>query len=822
MENKFTGKAQNILNLAVSHAQELGSTYVGSEHILLGLLEERDSVASRMLYKRGIVYGKIKSDISENSIPSTKTHLNLNNLTPRAKKIVENSYKLSSKHGQNMIGSEHLLYSLLNENDCPAVKILEENGLYVQEMQTDILAFIQLSQKSNKQTESKRKDEKPSPLESFSKDLIFLAKQGKIDPTLCREKETERMVQILSRRTKNNPCLIGEPGVGKTAVVEGLASRIADGNVPPMLKNKTIYALDIPSLIAGAKYRGEFEDRMKNVMQECKINPNIILFIDEIHTIIGAGSAEGAIDAANILKPALARGEIQIIGATTLAEYRKHIEKDSALERRFQPIRVAEPTIEETEKILLGLRSRYENHHGLKISNEAISGAVDLSVRYINDRFLPDKAIDLIDEAASRVKIKGYSSPSLLETKQNELNNILLEKENALILSDFEKIKDLKIKQTTLEKSIERLRKKASHSPPLTVEYNDVAKVVTDWTGIPVDKLLEAEGNKLLSLEKQLKQRIIGQDEAIKLISGAIRRGRIGLKSPEQPTGSFIFIGPTGVGKTELCIALSEILLGTKNALLRFDMSEYMEKHSISKLIGAPPGYVGYGEGGLLTEKVRRNPYCLILFDEIEKAHPEIFNLLLQILEDGTLTDSQGHKVSFKNSLIVMTSNLGSINSSKENSLGFFNSNDKKSQAKEREKNIKKALERTFKPEFLGRIDEVVIFNSLSKESLEEISLLMLATLSNRIERLGIELEFDQSIVSKIALEAYEDGSGARKIRHTIRRLIENPLSIKMIAGEFEKNDSILAILEDENIVFKKLTTINCKKRENKTNLSNV
>ncbi len=813
MENKFTGKAQNALNLAIAHAQELGSTYIGSEHILLGLLDERDSVASRMLYKRGIVYSKIKTDISENTIPNAKTYLNLNNLTPRAKKIVENSYKLSSKHGQSMIGSEHMLYSLLNESDSPAVKILEENGLYVQELQSDILAFIQLSQKSNKQTENKRKDEKSSPIENFSKDLISLAKQGKIDPTLCREKETERMVQILSRRTKNNPCLIGEPGVGKTAVVEGLASRIADGNVPPMLKNKTIYALDIPSLIAGAKYRGEFEDRMKSVMQECKTNPNIILFIDEIHTIIGAGSAEGAIDAANILKPALARGEIQIIGATTLGEYRKHIEKDSALERRFQPIKVAEPTIDETEKILFGLRERYEKHHGLKISDEAIIGAVDLSVRYINDRFLPDKAIDLVDEAASRVKIKGYSSASPLEITKNKLNNLFLEKEMALIENDFEKIKELKLKQITLEKSIEKLTKKAIQLPSLTVEYEDVAKVVTDWTGVPVDKLIEAESNKLLSLESELKSRIIGQDEAIELISCAIRRGRIGLKSPEQPTGSFIFVGPTGVGKTELCVALSEILFGTKNALLRFDMSEYMEKHSISKLIGSPPGYIGYGEGGLLTEKVRRNPYCIILFDEVEKAHPEIFNLLLQILEDGTLTDAQGHKVSFKNALIVMTSNLGSINPSKTNSLGFFNLNDEKSKSNEREKSIKKALESTFKPEFLGRIDEIVIFNSLSKESLEKICMLMLTTLSERLKKLGIELEFDKSVTSKIVLEAYEDGSGARKLRHKIRRLIENPLSVKMISGEIEKDDSIIALLDNENIVFKKLTNANCNKK---------
>ena len=688
MENKFTGKAQHILTKALEHAQSFGHTYIGSEHLLLGLLEERDSVASRMLNKRGISYIKIKEDISSTTVISEKTSLTLGDFTPRVRKIIENAYKLSEKNKQIMVGSEHLLYSLLNESDCLAVRVLEENGLYVQEMQNDILTFIQLSQKSSKSNDRKKKDEKPSPLESFSKNLINLAREGKIDPTLCREKETERMIQILSRRMKNNPCLIGEPGVGKTAVVEGLANRIANGNVPPTLKNKIIYALDIPSLIAGAKYRGEFEDRMKGVMSECQSNPNIILFIDEIHTIIGAGSAEGAIDAANILKPALSRGEIQVIGATTLHEYRKHIERDSALERRFQPIKVDEPSIAETEKILFGLRDRYESHHGLKISDDAIRGAVELSIRYINDRFLPDKAIDLVDEAASRVKILHFSSPTPLEVAKSELEDVLHQKELALENDDLSKIKSLKRKQTEIEKNITKLTKKGSleiaQAQNLSVEYEDIAKVVTDWTGVPVSRLIEAESDKLLSLEGQLKSRIIGQDEAITLISQAIRRGRMGLKNPEQPTGSFIFVGPTGVGKTELCIVLSEILFGSKNALLRFDMSEYMEKHSISKLIGAPPGYVGYNEGGLLSEKVRRNPYCIVLFDEIEKAHPEIFNLMLQILEDGTLTDAQGRKISFKNSLIVMTSNLGTKNNTTFNSVGFFNSNDEKSQGKER------------------------------------------------------------------------------------------------------------------------------------------
>ena len=807
MENKFTGKAQRALTLALSNAQSMGNTYIGSEHLLLGLLEERDSVASRMLNKRGISYNKIKEDISQTAVKGEKTSLSLSDLTPRVRKIIENAYKLSEKNKQAMIGSEHILYSMLNENDCLAVRLLEQNGLYIQEMQSDILTFIQLSQKPVKTNDNKRKEEKPPQLlEGFSKNVVLLAKQGKIDPTLCREKETERMIEILSRRTKNNPCLIGEPGVGKTAVVEGLATRIAEGSVPPTLKGKIIYALDIPSLIAGAKYRGEFEDRMKGIMQECQSNPNIILFIDEIHTIVGAGSAEGAIDAANILKPALSRGEIQVIGATTLYEYRKHIERDSALERRFQPIKVNEPSAEETERILFGLRERYENHHGLKIGDDAIRGAVELSIRYINDRFLPDKAIDLVDEAASRVKIRQFSTPTPLEIAQNELEQALHDKEIALESSDLKKVKALKRKQGELEKKIARLNKKSEpaddKASTLTVEYEDIANVVTDWTGVPVSRLIEEESNKLLFLEEQLKSRIIGQDRAIELISQAIRRGRMGLKNPDAPTGSFIFVGQAGVGKTELCIALSEILLGTKKALLRFDMSEYMEKHSISKLIGAPPGYVGYGEGGLLTERVRRNPYCIVLFDEIEKAHPEIFNLMLQILDDGTLNDAQGRKISFKNALIVMTSNLGSKNNLKENNLGFFNPNDEKSRVKEDEKRIKKALEATFKPEFLNRVDEIVIFNSLTRENIEEICALMLDSLSNRLKKLDISLDFDESVIKQISNKAYAYGSGARNLRREIRRLVENPLSSKMLERKIKQGDSVLVKQENEEIAF--------------------
>jgi ATP-dependent Clp protease ATP-binding subunit ClpC len=803
MENKFTKRAQNVLALSLSQAQDFGNTYIGSEHLLLGLIEEKECVASRMLQKRNITLTKIKSDILQGMELGEKTVLSPRDMTPRLRKIIENAAKICERNDQTTVGSEHLLYSLLSETDCPAVRVLEQNGVYVSELKNELLTFIQGSQKLKTSAESKKRDEK-SPLQSFGKDLNELAIAGKIDPTLCREKETERLIQILSRRTKNNPCLIGEPGVGKTAVVEGLACKISCGAVPPSLKNKTIYALDIPSIIAGAKYRGEFEERMKSVMRECIQNPDVILFIDEIHTIIGAGGAEGAIDAANILKPALARGEIRIIGATTVSEYRKHIEKDSALERRFQPILINEPSESETVKILCGLRDRYESHHGIKISDEAIEGAVTLSQKYINDRFLPDKAIDLIDEAASRVKIKFFLKPSEAEELERELISLSIERENAVISRKMKDAKAIGKKISAINKRIDELQKSNSSgraSP--TVTYEDVAKIVRDTTGIPVNKLLTSESTKLLSLENELKSQIIGQDEAISIVSQAIRRGRIGLKGAEQPTGSFIFIGPSGVGKTELCVCLAELLFGSKNALLRFDMSEYMEKHSVSKLIGAPPGYIGYGEGGLLTEKVRRAPYSLVLFDEIEKAHPEVFNLMLQILEDGSLTDSQGRKVNFKNTLIVMTSNLGALK--KENtSLGFFKSDDEASRAKESEKRIKSALESAFRPEFLNRVDEIVIFNSLNQNDIEKICERMLAQLMEKTLSLGISISFDESVRKRIVEEAFDTFSGARKLRRVIRRLIENPLSEKILEGKIRDGDIITVNLTNGKFTFEK------------------
>ncbi len=804
MENKFTQKAKNALVLAVNQAQDFGHTYIGSEHLLLGLIEEKESVASRMLQKRGIIYTKIKNDIIAKTTRGSKTTLGASNITPRVKRIIEKSQKLSEKYHQILIGSEHLLYSLLEEEDCLAVRILEENGLYINEMQNDVMTFIRTSQGPQKSTNSSRnKDEKKSGLDSFARDLIGLARNGKIDPALCREKETERVIQILLRRQKNNPCLIGEPGVGKTAVIEGLASKIADGKVPPPLLKKQIYALDIPSLIAGAKYRGEFEERLKGVMQECIKNPDIILFIDEIHTIIGAGSAEGAIDAANILKPALARGEIQVIGATTISEYRKHIEKDSALERRFQPVSISEPSPKQTEEILLGLRERYEKHHRLNISDEAIRGAVELSQRYINDRFLPDKAIDLIDEASARVKMRVFSRPNDTERIKRDILNLELEIESALTSQNTSLAKELGAKRKKLEREYEKSQKSSQKSPKeemLSVTYEDVASVVTEWTGVPVSKIFENESERLISLENALKKKIVGQDEAISIVSQAIRRGRIGLASPNQPLGSFIFVGPTGVGKSALCSALAEILFGSKNALIRLDMSEYMEKHSVSKLIGSPPGYVGYGEGGILTEKVRRNPYSIVLFDEIEKAHPEIFNVMLQILEDGALTDSEGRRVNFKNTLIIMTSNLGSPEK-QGGSLGFFSADNENNKSKERESRIKRALRDTFRPEFLGRIDEVVIFNSLSRENIAQICKIELSALQKRLTALGIDIEFSPDVYEYIVEKSFDESSGARKLRSEIRKRIENPISNRILSNNIQIGDKIILDFDDAEMV---------------------
>ena len=781
MEKKFTKKAQSALSLAVEKAQNLGYTYIGSEHILFGLFEEKDSIASRLLQKRGVLSQHIDACLLDMIPNAERSALSSRDLTPRARKIIENANKLCDQYGQLFIGSEHILHSLLTESGCRAVRVLEENGVNTHELQSSILDFIRSTQRAN---DDKKRTEKPSSLKKYGKSLNELAILGRIDPTLCRDKETERVIRILSRRTKNNPCLIGEPGVGKTAVVEGLAQRIVEGDVPKSLTHKTIYSLDVASLVAGAKYRGEFEERIKDVIRECVENENIILFIDEIHTIIGAGSAEGAMDAANILKPTLARGELQIIGATTISEYRKYIEKDSALERRFQSVSVKEPSTDEAKSILMGLKERYESHHGIKISDEAIDAAVELSQKYINDRYLPDKAIDLIDEAAAKVKMKSSSTGAQRKASS--------QKEEALMRGDIELARELR--------GCELLFQDENEAMP-TVLYEDIAQVVTDWTGIPVSSVIKNENSALLTLEDDLKSRIIGQDAAINAVAQAIKRGRMGLKSDNQPTGSFIFVGPSGVGKTELCIALADLLFGSRNALIRLDMSEYMEKHSASRLIGAPAGYVGYGEGGILTEKVRRSPYSIVLFDEIEKAHPDIFDLLLQILEDGSLTDAQGRRVNFKNTLIVMTSNLGSSFEKSTNSLGFFNPNDEKSKSHEREKRIKNALERTFRPEFLNRVDEIVIFEPLKREDIEKICDMMLSALKDRLLNLGVSVSIDNSVRKQIIDDSLAEKHGARNIRREIRRTIENPLANKIVSGNISKNQTLIIRLENENVI---------------------
>ena len=643
------------------------------------------------------------------------------------------------------------------------------------------------------------------PAACHRKNLNELAKGGKIDPTLCREEETERVIRILSRRQKNNPCLIGEAGVGKTAVVEGLAYQITQNAVPPTLFGKVIYALDLPSIIAGAKYRGEFEERLKSVMQECISNKNIILFIDEIHTLIGAGSAEGAVDAANILKPALARGEIQIIGATTFSEYRRYIEKDPALERRLQPVMINEPSISKAKSILMGLRQRYEEHHKIPISEEAINAAVELSAKYVNDRFLPDKAIDLIDEASSRARIRAFSLSDPILLAQKEKDELILKKERAIFEQDFELAKQICNRELELEESIDKSRQISisdmASIPPLS--YDDIAQVVTDWTGIPASRIKSGEGEGLINLENELKARIIGQDGAIELIAQAVRRGRIGLKQDDQPTGSFIFVGPTGVGKTEICLALSEILFGSRRALIRFDMSEYMEKHSISRLIGSPPGYVGYEEGGLLTQRVRKNPYSLILFDEIEKAHPEIFNIMLQILDDGVVTDAQGRKISFKNALIVMTSNIGSEFEGDAREIGFSSVKGGKGAEAERKRRIQNALKQTFSPEFLNRVDEIVIFDPLTREDLVKICEIMLRSLRERVKKLGIEVFIDEKACELVVERALLSSKNARNLRREIRRIIENPLSNAIIEGDFENGARVEITAENSEIVIK-------------------
>ncbi len=817
MNSRFTQSAQNALDKALEYARKFGHTYVGSEHLLLGLLSEGDGMASKLLLARSASLDNALEMVKEISGKGSPSDVGAADMTPRTKKIIESSAYQAMKLGQNYIGTEHLLLGLLSESDCVAVRILAAQGVGITELANDLINYVRgVEGEGGYQSNLKSADQKKGnaqsslkdtpTLKQYGRDLTAMAKEGKLDPIIGRDTETQRVIQILSRRTKNNPCLIGEPGVGKTAVAEGLAQKIVEGNVPETLSGKTLVTLDISGMIAGAKYRGEFEERLKNVMAEVAKNPNIILFVDEIHTIIGAGAAEGAVDAANILKPALARGEMQVIGATTIEEYRKHIEKDSALERRFQSVMVGEPTKEEAVLILKGLRDKYESHHKVKITDEAIEEAVKLSTRYINDRYLPDKAIDLIDEAASKLRINNFTMPSEVKEIEEEIKKASSEKEEAVKAQDFEKAAQIRDKEKELKEKFEKAKqewKDRSGGETLSVTKEEIADIVTLWTGIPVKKLAEEESEKLLNLDSILKDRIIGQDDAVIAVSRAIRRGRMGLKDPKRPMGSFLFLGPTGVGKTELTKALADILFGDPNAMIRIDMSEYMEKHSVSKLIGSPPGYVGYDEGGQLTEKIRRKPYSVVLFDEIEKAHPDVFNMLLQVLEDGILTDSQGRRVDFKNTVIIMTSNVGASALETKRSLGFASENSEKEKA-DIKTVLMSHLKETFRPEFINRIDEIIIFNKLTSENIEQISGIMLGEVAKRIETIGVKITFDESVTKLVSKEGFDPSFGARPLRRTIQRKIEDSFSTEMLEGKFGAGDSVVAKAVDGEIVYEK------------------
>ena len=814
MSISFTKKAQNALNSAVLLARQLGHTYIGTEHFLLGILNEGDCAGAKALVKNNVTIEKVTEQILTIVGRGSQSDVSSRDMTPRCKKVIESSALLSQKFGNSFIGTEHLLLALLNETDSVAYLLLNNIGCNTANVIKELYAYLSAgndyvpqgndSHTKDKNTNGKAVDNCPT-LSNYGRNLTELAKSSKLDPIIGRDTETQRVIQILSRRTKNNPCLIGEPGVGKTAVVEGLAQRIANGDVPELLQDKIIFTLDLASLIAGSKYRGEFEERLKNIMQEVSSNKKIIIFIDEIHMIVHAGEAEGALDAANILKPALSRGDIQVIGATTVSEYRKYIEKDAALERRFQPVNVGEPTNEDTVKILEGLKDKYEAHHKIKITNEAIKAAVELSVRYISDRYLPDKAIDLIDEAASKVKISLNLPSKEVKELEEQLSEINREKEEAVLAQNFERAAALRDKEVAVKKELEALSKCKSNeksSNDDVLKESDIAEVVEQWTGIPVNKILLDESEKLLHLENELKMRVIGQDKACEAVAKAVKRGRTGLKDPKRPIGSFIFMGPTGVGKTELSKALATTLFGKDDSLIRLDMSEYMEKHSVSKLIGSPPGYVGFEEGGQLTEKIRRKPYSVVLLDEIEKAHPDVFNILLQVLEDGILTDSQGRRVDFRNTVIIMTSNLGAESASQSRQLGFTTPQMSTLTHEEQIKKSTQALKSTFRPEFINRIDEIVVFNPLDSKCINTISRLMLNDVKKRIHNIGYEIDFDDSVVKLVADEGFDSKYGARPLRRAIIRLIEDNFANMLLESKVKAGESFTAKANNNNVEF--------------------
>ena len=808
---RYTPQAKEALSLAVGMAESLNHGYVGTEHLLIGLLQEGTGVAARVLEENGVEESKVVELVSQLISPNTSVQMAENAAyTPRARRVIENSYREAVRFKAAQIGTEHILIAILREGDCVASRLLNTMGISVQKLYIDLLAAMgedapSIKDEMQRGNSGKRGSSTPA-LDSYSRNLTQMALDGKLDPVIGREHEIQRVIQILSRRTKNNPCLIGEPGVGKTAVVEGLAQRIAAGDVPDTIADKRVMTLDLSGMVAGSKYRGEFEERIKKVIAEVVEAKDVLLFIDEIHTIIGAGGAEGALDASNILNPSLARGELQLIGATTINEYRKYIEKDSALERRFQPVTVDEPSEEESIAILKGLRSRYEEHHRVEITDDALEAAVKLSSRYINDRFLPDKAIDLIDEAASKVRLSNYTKPSKIKDYEAQIDDLEEEKESAIRDEAYEKAGDIKKKQEKLKEKIRlTLEKweKEKETRKLVVGENEVADVVAGWTKIPVKKLAQEESERLKNLEGILHERVVGQEEAVTAVSKAIRRGRIGLKDPKRPIGSFLFLGPTGVGKTELSKALAEAMFGTESALIRVDMSEYMEKHSVSKMIGSPPGYVGYEEGGQLSEKVRRNPYSVILFDEIEKAHPDVFNILLQVLDDGHITDAQGRKIDFKNTIIIMTSNAGAENIIAPKRLGFGVATDAKADHEFMKGRVMEEVKRLFKPEFLNRIDEIIVFHQLTKEHMKGIADIMLRGIEKRSkEQLGITLTVNEAAKDLLIDKGYDDKYGARPLRRTIQSLLEDKMAEEILDGKLKKGVNVEVGCEEGKLTF--------------------
>ena len=816
MMYRFTNRAEKAIEIANDIALELGHNYIGTEHILYGLCKEGTGVASKVLENQNITAEEILQEIE--NLVGTGEPLNENEslgFTPRCKRIIENAFIEARKLGSEFIGTEHLLIGIMREGDSVAVRVMMNLNIDPRKLYNEIVKVLNEdgmdSNTARSQSDKNSGSFNSTPtLNQFGSDLTKQAREGKLDPVIGRKNEIDRVIQILSRRTKNNPCLIGEPGVGKTAVVEGLAEKIVTEDVPEMLKNKRVVSVDISGMVAGAKYRGDFEERIKKCLAEVKKAGDVILFIDEIHTIVGAGSAEGAVDAANILKPLLARGEVQVVGATTLNEYRKYIEKDSALERRFSPVTVGEPTEEETIKILEGLRDKYEAHHNVKITEAAIKAAVDLSIRYINDRFLPDKAIDLMDEAASRVKMRTYTMPDNLKEIEEKIASLDKEKEEAIRLQDFEKAATLRDKEKEQKEKLEKEKKKWQNKNSknvLNLTEEDIAEVIASWTGIPVNKITQDENEKLKHLEETLHKRVIGQNEAVEAVSKAIRRGRVGLKDPNRPIGSFLFLGPTGVGKTELSKALAESLFGNEDAMIRVDMSEFMEPHSVAKLIGSPPGYVGYDDGGQLTEKIRRKPYSVILFDEIEKAHPDVMNMLLQILDDGRLSDSTGRTVNFKNTVIIMTSNVGARMITDKNVLGFSQSQaNKEGQEKEYE-NIKKdvmaELKKQFRPEFINRIDDIIVFHKLTEEDVKQIIEIMLRQVQNRLKDQDYIVEIDDSVKELVAKKGIDTNYGARPLKRAIQSNVEDKIAEAILDGKIIPKKKAKIVAENDEIIVK-------------------